>query len=267
MTSDFEFSRELGAAEQAARDAGAAIMARFRGKYDVHEKSKNNPVTSADLEANRIIRERIASTFPDDGWLSEEDADSERRLGLSRVWVVDPIDGTKEFIEGVPQFAVSIGFVVDGVAQAAVVYNPAQEEFFKGAAGQGAFLNNKPIHPTNRDRIDGARLLVSRSEPAKKFQVYVDRCVIDPIGSIAYRLAKVAGGDGDGTLTFRTIHEWDICAGVLMVEAAGGVVVDGEGKALRFNRQPARHRGVVAAGAALTPGLQGLWAAAMNDKK
>jgi myo-inositol-1(or 4)-monophosphatase len=267
VTIDFQFSRELGVAEEAAQQAGAAIMALFRGKYDVHEKSKNNPVTSADLEANRIIRDCITSAFPDDGWLSEEDADSERRLGLSRVWVVDPIDGTKEFIEGVPQFAVSIGFVVDGVAQAAVVYNPAQQEFFKGAAGHGAYLNDSPIHPTNREAIDGARLLVSRSEPAKKFQIYVDRCFIDPIGSIAYRLAKVAGGHGDGTLTFRNIHEWDICAGVLMVEAAGGKVVDGEGQPMRFNRQPARHRGVIAAGAALTPGLQGLWATAMADKK
>jgi len=267
VTSDFQFGHELGVAEQAARDAGAAIMALFRGKYDVHEKSKNNPVTSADLEANRIIRERIAKTFPDDGWLSEEDADNDRRLSLSRVWVVDPIDGTKEFIEGVPQFAVSIGFVVDGVARAAVVYNPAQEEFFKAAANHGAYLNDNAIRATTREEIDGARLLVSRSEPAKKFQVFVDRCAIEPIGSIAYRLAKVAGGDGDGTLTFRTIHEWDICAGVLMVEAAGGVVVDGEGHEMKFNRQPARHRGVVAAGAALTPGLQGLWASAMADKK
>jgi len=267
MTIDFQFSQELGAAEQAARDAGAAIMALFRGKYDVQEKSKNNPVTTADLEANRIIRERIADTFPGDGWLSEEDADSERRLGLSRVWVVDPIDGTKEFIEGVPQFAVSIGFVVDGVAQAAVVYNPAQEEFFTAAAGHGAYLNENAIRVTTRAAIDGARLLVSRSEPAKKFQVFVDRCAIEPVGSIAYRLAKVAGGDGDGTLTFRSIHEWDICAGVCMVEAAGGKVVDGDGRAMRFNRQPAKHRGVVAAGAALTPGLQGLWAAAMAERK
>ena len=267
MTIDFQFSEELKIAEQAARDAGAAIMSLFRGKYDVHEKSKNNPVTTADLEANRIIRERIAPAFPKDGWLSEEDADSERRLALSRVWVVDPIDGTKEFIEGVPQFAISIGFVVDGMAQAAVVYNPAQEEFFTGAAGHGAYLNDNAIRVTTREQIDGARLLVSRSEPAKKFQVFVDRCAIEPVGSIAYRLAKVAGGDGDGTLTFRSIYEWDICAGVLMVEAAGGTVVDGDGHAMKFNRQPARHRGVVAASAALTPGLQGLWAAAMLEKK
>jgi myo-inositol-1(or 4)-monophosphatase len=267
VTAESQFSEELNAAEQAARAAGAAIMGMFKGKYDVREKSKNNPVTSADLEANRIIRERIQKTFPQDGWLSEEDQDSSRRLALSRVWVVDPIDGTKEFIEGVPQFAISIGFVVDGRPKVAVIFNPAKAQFYKAVAGRGAFLNDGAIRVTARGDITGARLLVSRSEPAKKFQVFVDRCDIKPVGSIAYRLAKVAGGVGDGTLTFRTIHEWDICAGVLMVEEAGGKAVDGDGKAMMFNSQSAKHRGVVAANAGLTTELQGLWAEAMGDKK
>jgi myo-inositol-1(or 4)-monophosphatase len=93
--------------------------------------------------------------------------------------------------------------------------------------------------------------------------VFVDRCEIKPVGSIAYRLAKVAAGDGDGTLTFRTIYEWDICAGVLMVEAAGGKVVNGSGNDLLFNQREPRHRGVVAANVPLSAGLQGLWEAAM----
>jgi len=263
----FEFSAELAAAEQAARDAGVAVMGLFRGKFEVREKSKNNPVTSADLEANRIIRECIAKNFPNDGWLSEEDSDNADRLALSRVWVVDPIDGTKEFIEGVSQFAISIGFVVDGRPKVAVVFNPAKERFYQAAAGQGAFLNGAAIHVTARAEINGAALLVSRSEPQKRFQVFVDRCAIRPVGSIAYRLAKVAGGDGDGTLTFRTIHEWDICAGVLMVEEAGGKAVDGDGNSLMFNRQPAKHKGVVAANPSLTGELQGLWAAAVAARK
>lgn len=267
MTNNFKFNAELGAAERAARDAGVAIMGSFRGKFDVHEKSKNNPVTSADLEANRIIRECVQKNFPADGWLSEEDSDNSDRLALSRVWVVDPIDGTKEFIEGVPQFAISIGFVVDGRPKVSVVFNPAKDRFYKAAAGEGAFLNDAPIRVSSRNDIDGAALLVSRSEPQKRFQVFVDRCAIRPVGSIAYRLAKVAGGDGDGTLTFRTIHEWDICAGVLMVEEAGGKVVDGDGNPMRFNRQPAKHKGVVAANGHLTDGLQSLWAAAVADRK
>jgi myo-inositol-1(or 4)-monophosphatase len=267
LTNSFQYSEELAAAEQAAREAGAAVMSLFNGKFDVREKSKNNPVTTADLEANRIIRQRVLELFPADGWLSEEDQDNPERLALSRVWVVDPIDGTKEFIEGVPQFAISIAFVVDGRPQVAIVYNPAKERFYKAALGQGAFLNDETIHVSSRRDINGASLLVSRSEPQRKFQVFVDHCAIRPVGSIAYRLAKVAGGDGDATITFRNIHEWDICAGVLMIEEAGGKVVDGAGKPMRFNRELPKHRGVVATNSLLSEGLQNLWADAMAVKK
>lgn len=266
MTDAELYREELAVAESAARTAGALIMGLFKGKYDVQEKSKNNPVTTADLEANRVIRESIDKNFPGDGWLSEEDADNTDRLSVSRVWVIDPIDGTKEFIEGVPQFAVSIGFVVDGRARVAVVYNPAKERLYKASAGQGAYLNDQRIQVTTRREVDGAKLLVSRSEPQRKFQLFADRCEIKPVGSIAYRLAKVAGGDGDATLTFRNIHEWDICAGVLMVEEAGGKVIDGDGNPMLFNRESPKHRGVVAASMNLAPGLQGLWVQAMLQK-
>lgn len=263
---DSSYQEELETAARAAREAGSIIMGLFKGKYDVQEKSRNNPVTSADLAANRKICDIIRGRFPRDGWLSEEDKDSSERLRATRVWVIDPIDGTKEFIEGVPQFAVSIGFVVAGRPQAAVVFNPAQDHFYQAAAGRGATLNGRPIHVTSRERVDGARLLVSRSEPRRKFQVFVDRCAIEPVGSIAYRLAQVAGGEGDGTLTFRSIREWDICAGVLMVEEAGGAVVDGNGKVLMFNQPEARHRGVVAGNPILAQGLQSLWAKAMAEQ-
>jgi myo-inositol-1(or 4)-monophosphatase len=267
MTDNLPYGPELDSAERAAKEAGAVIMALFKGKYDVQEKSRNNPVTTADLEANRRIREAIQKNFPEDGWLSEEDTDGAERLKKSRLWVIDPIDGTREFIEGVPQFAVSIAFVEDGKPKAAVVFNPARGRFYKAAAGQGAFLNDQRIRVTPRQELDGARLLVSRSEPQRKFQVFIDRCEIKPIGSIAYRLAKVASGDGDGTLTFRSIHEWDICAGVLMVQEAGGSVVDGGGNPLTFNQRDPRCRGMVAANGTLSLGLQDLWARAMAAEK
>lgn len=267
MSENIPYREELDTAERAAKEAGAAIMGMFKGKYDIKEKSKNNPVTTADLEANRLIQEIVRTRFPPDGWLSEEDKDGGERLQMSRVWVIDPIDGTKEFIEGVPQFAVSIAFVENGRPKAAVIFNPAQDQMYKAATGVGAFLNDQPVRVTAHESIDGARLLVSRSEPQRKFQAFVDRCEIKPIGSIAYRLAKVAAGDGDGTLTFRSIHEWDICAGVLMVEAAGGRVVDGSGNGLLFNQPEPRHRGVVAANAPLSKSLQHLWAEAMSQTK
>jgi len=267
MSENRLYSDEMATAERAAREAGAIVIGMFKGKFDVQEKSKNNPVTSADLAANQKIHEIIRERFPADGWLSEEDQDSSHRLGVSRVWVIDPIDGTKEFIEGVPQFAVSVGFVVDGRPKVSVVFNPAENRFYKAEVGQGAYLNEQIIRVRTQQEIDGALLLVSRSEPRGKFQVFVDRCEVQPVGSIAFRLAKVAGGEGDGTLTFRSIHEWDICAGVLLVEEAGGMVVDGGGKPLTFNRREPRFRGVVAANARLAHGLQGLLAKSLEEKK
>jgi myo-inositol-1(or 4)-monophosphatase len=267
MTMVLHYDEELNTAERAAREAGQIIKNLFKGKFDVREKSKNNPVTTADLEANRKIREIIQERFPEDGWLSEEDADDTRRLASSRVWIVDPIDGTKEFIEGVPQFAVSIGFVVGGRPKVAVIYNPVEDRLYRAAIGRGTELNGKRIRVAGRREIHGALLLVSRSEPLRKFQVFVDLCEIQSVGSIAYRLAKIAGGEGDGTLTFRSIHEWDVCAGVLMMEEAGGKVVDGNGKTLVFNRRDTKHHGIVAANERLTDEIQTLVARVLAQKK
>ena len=261
-----EYDDELNTATRAAEEAGRIIRTLFKGKFDVHEKSKNNPVTSADIEANHKIREIIQGRFPDDGWLSEEDQDDTRRLQSSRVWIVDPIDGTKEFIEGVPQFAVSIGLVEDGRPKVGVVYNPVENRLYQAAAGEGARLNGERIFVNSRQNIQGALLLVSRSEPLRKFQVFVDLCEIQSVGSIAFRLAKVGGGEGDGTLTFRNIHEWDICAGALIVEEAGGKVIDGSGKALLFNGRDAKYHGIVAANQELADGLQALVAQVLTSK-
>jgi myo-inositol-1(or 4)-monophosphatase len=261
-----QYAEELNTAEQAAREAGRIISTLFKGKFDIHEKSKNNPVTTADLEANRKIREIIQGKFPEDGWLSEEDSDDSRRLTSSRVWIVDPIDGTKEFIEGVPQFAVSIGFVVQGRPKAAVIYNPVEDRLYKAVAGEGAELDGERVRVTPRRELHSALLLVSRSEPLRKFQIFVDLCEIQSVGSIAYRLAKVASGEGDGTLTFRSVHEWDVCAGALMVEEAGGKVVDGNGRALLFNRRETKHHGIVASNEKLTDEIQGLVAKVLAVK-
>ncbi len=267
MTTDLLYKAEMDIAERAAREAGSVIMSRFRGVFDVRDKGRNNLVTTADIEANQQIREIVQSQFPQDGWLSEEDKDSSHRLVSSRVWVVDPIDGTKEFIEGIGQFAVSVGFVVDGAPKAAAVYNPVENSLYRAAAGQGAYLNDQRIRVNPCSGVDGALLLVSRSEPKQKFQIFLERCRIEPVGSIANRLAKVAGGDGDGTLTFRSIHDWDICGGALIVEEAGGRVVDASGNSLVFNRRDTRHRGIVAADRPLAKELQQMVADVLLHKE
>src|SRR5262249_45085675 len=138
---------------------------------------------------------------------------------------------------------------------------------YKAAAGQGAYLNDQPIRVAARAEIDGALLLVSRSEPQRKFKVFIERCNVKPVGSIAFRLAKVAGGDGDGTLTFGSIREWDICAGAMIVQEAGGLIINGNGETMTFNQPECRFRGVVAANPTLVWGLQTLVAKALAQQE
>jgi myo-inositol-1(or 4)-monophosphatase len=264
---DNDLSEELRTAERAARKAGEAIMAFYGKDYRIEEKFKDHPVTTADLEANLKIQEVILGRYPEDGWLSEESQDNLKRLNTSRVWVIDPIDGTKEFIQNVPQFAVSIGLVIEGRPALGVVYNPVEEQLFMAVRGAGATLNEFPIRVSQRGEEEGARLLVSRSEPRFKFRLLTDLYNLEQIGSIAYRLALVAGGKGDGTLTFHTIHEWDVCAGVIIVQEAGGVVVDADGKDLRFNQPDPLFHGLVASNETLTFGIQKILIRALEDSR
>jgi myo-inositol-1(or 4)-monophosphatase len=262
-----DLSGELRTAERAARKAGKTIMALYGKDYRIEEKFKGHPVTTADLEANLTIQEVILGCYPEDGWLSEESQDNLRRLSASRVWVIDPIDGTKEFIQHVSQFAVSIALVIEGRPALGVVYNPVEEELFMAVRGGGATLNESPIRVSPRGEEERARLLVSRSEPRRKFRLLEDKYRLEPIGSIAYRLALVAGGRGDGTLTFRSIREWDVCAGVMIVEEAGGVVVDGDGRDIRFNQPDPFFRGLVASNKTLTYAIQKILRRTLEESK
>jgi myo-inositol-1(or 4)-monophosphatase len=262
---EFNYAAELETAERAAREAGAIIMGYYGKEYRIEQKGKNNPVTVADLEANLKIQEVLLGRYPEDGWLSEESKDDLKRLKAKRVWVIDPIDGTREFIEGIPQFTVSIGLAVDGRAVAGVVYNPAQEKLYKGGQGAGATLNGKPIYVTPRADVQGSALIVSRSEPKKRFQPFMDLCKVETVGSIAYRLALIGGAEGDAMLTFRALHEWDVCGGVAVVEGAGGVVIDGRGEPIRFNREDSLCRGMVAANPMLAKSFHAMLAKSLAE--
>lgn len=253
---DDNLSEALQVALKAAREAGGTIMGLYGKDYLVEEKAEGQPVTAADFEANQTIEKIILGNYPGDGWLSEESRDDASRLEKSRTWVIDPIDGTKEFIECVPQFSISIALVVDGTVALGVVYNPAAEELFAAVRARGATLNGSTIKVSDRKDPAGARLMVSRTEPRSKFAPFEDRYLLDPVGSIAYRLALVAAGQGDGAITFRSIHEWDVCAGVMIVEEAGGVAMDGEGESLRFNQSEPLFRGLVASNRELAPAIQ-----------
>lgn len=230
-------AEELRAAERAAGEAGAIIAELYRSDYQVREKSRGNPVTTADLMANRAIREVLAGRFPDDAWLSEEDADDAGRLDRSRVWIVDPLDGTREFIRGVPEFCVSIGLALHGSPVLGVIYHPLRRELFAAVRGGGTRLNGEPVQVSRPGNGERPCLLISRAEPRKRLEDLAREFALEPMGSIAYRLASVARGDAHATLTFRRVREWDVCAGIVVVEEAGGCAMAGNGERPAFNRR------------------------------
>jgi myo-inositol-1(or 4)-monophosphatase len=239
-------SRELEFAVEATRSAGDLILSYFQKSFQVREKSKDNPVTSADLAADAFLREAFARRFPKDGWLSEETADDRRRLSCRRVWVVDPLDGTKEFVRGLPEFALSLALVEDGRPALAVVFNPSTGQLFHAQAGAGAFRNGTPARVSARKRFANARLLTSRSEHGL-FRGLEDHCRIRRLGSIAYKLALVSSGEADIVMSFRPKNEWDICAGSLLIQESGGVITDLQGNGFQFNKAAPLVRNVVAA--------------------
>ena len=247
----------LQMAISAAWAAGEVIMRHYRSAYQAWEKSPNNPVTTADLEADYLLCTRLTDATPQHGWLSEETSDNPERLDKRYLWVVDPLDGTQEFINGVDQFGVSIAFVGEGQPLLGVVHNPATGELFTGIVGQGPSYNRIPSHALSQ-RTDplGARLMVSGTEiNTGMWKASQGRFELQPVGSAAYKLARLAAGFGDAYVSLKPKHEWDVCAGVALVLAAGGRVTDLEGRPILFNQPDVRLHGVVAANATLHASL------------
>lgn len=237
--------QELKVAEEAARAAGIEV-ARFRregvryGRKDGYEL-----VSEADVKAGEMLHAALTAAFPGDGWLSEEDADSAERLGHDRVWIVDPIDGTREYLQGLPEYAISVGLVINGVPALGVVYNPATEDMQAATCLEPV----ERVPARLKQRYD---VLVGRGE-----QHYDNVPPLPPgartkgIGSVAYRLALLAAGTGDAVLTGYGRSEWDVAAGAALCFAAGLRVTDVLGDPMRFNQPDPHIRGLLVAEPAL----------------
>jgi myo-inositol-1(or 4)-monophosphatase len=243
------FVKELAVAIEAARAAGAALRRWFDGGYTVRHKDRghDDPVTDADTEANSIIRAHIDRAFPQDGWLSEETRDSPARLAKSRVWIVDPMDGTREFVRRIPEFAVSIALADAGDPVLGVVYNPIHDELIAGTRGQGITLNGVPARVTDQDELNRALVLASSSEfDAGEWNEFRGELQFTVVGSVAYKLGLLAAGQCDATFSLRPKNEWDVCAGHALVYEAGGRMTDRFGAPLRFNRPEPAFPGTLA---------------------
>jgi myo-inositol-1(or 4)-monophosphatase len=236
-----------------ALDEAVGVLSQFvSGRVKADRKpSDQSLVTEADRCVNRVLRESLLRD--QEGWLSEEDPDDFERLKKHRVWVVDPLDGTREFIAGVPEWSISIAMVEGGRAIAGGVRNPATGEIFLGSKETGITYNGRQAQASKKDRLEGAVVLASRTEVEDgewaRFQEA--SFVIHPLGSVAYKLARVAAGLADATWTLNPKSEWDVAAGVALVEAAGGHVQFLPNLTPTFNRKLTRLPGLVACGTLL----------------
>jgi len=229
------------------RAAGKEALRMAVEGFETVKKADHSPVTSADLAVNQILESRLRSTFPDDGWLSEESPDDLDRIRRTRVWVVDPIDGTKAFIDGEPEFCISVALIEHGRPIVAAVFNPSVDELYTAIRGGGLYLNAESVTPP---AIHGDQQPVIAMSPWEQ-QIgrlsSVDGMANSrPMRSIAWALALTASGRIQGLATLEPENEWDVAAGALLIEESGGGVCDGNGRALVFNQTEPRYQGTIA---------------------
>ena len=235
----------------AAKAAGEIAMRHFGSKPRVWDKDEGaGPVTEADLEVNAYLEGFLKDARPDYGWLSEETDDTADRLETKRQFVVDPIDGTRAFIDGSKDWAHSIAIIEAGRSIAGVVFLPARSELYVASKGSGAFLNDVVIATGVQDELANATVLTTKpTMHAANWRGGVPPRFGKAFrSSLAFRMCLTASGRFDAMLTLRPAWEWDIAAGAIIVEEAGGTVTDRNGSRLKFNNSTPKLDGVVAGG-------------------
>lgn len=242
---------ELEQIKALVRRAGDIVRVHHDQPDAVAWKSADDPVTLADHAVNAFLVEALAAAFPDDGILAEESKDDGERLGKRRVWCIDPLDGTKEFIARNGEFSIMVGLAIAGVAMLGVVYQPIQNFMYSGIRGVGAWMDGRPLHGSEIESLAGMRLVVSRShrnpitdEIKETLGITEERIS----GSVGLKCGLIARGDADLYLhPAPGIKEWDTCAPEAILIGAGGKMTDCWGRPLVYNqRDVARHGGIVA---------------------
>lgn len=246
MSDSTDLNADLELLRAVAAEAGNIAMGYFRKEPKVSWKEGMSPVTEADLHADAYLRETLLAARPGYGWLSEETVDNPVRLSRRRTFVVDPIDGTKAFIDGRDLWCVSVAIVENGVPLVGVLDCPARGEVFEAATGQGGFLNGRrlslgPVHQP--PRLSGAKVFVSAFATAAN----VTPEQAGHVPSLAYRIAMIADGRLDGTFIKPNSHDWDLAAADLILTEAGGEIRQADGTKPAYARQKTVH-GVLAAG-------------------
>jgi len=234
--------------ESIVREAGRLALAGWPGDghvLDHWEKTPGSPVCELDLAVDAFLKKELSALLPAAGWLSEETADAPARLGDQLVWLVDPIDGTRDFIRGRDGWAISVALVNTSRPLLGYLYAPARRreeggEFWFGEAGKGSWRNGRRLTASRRDSLTGARVPADRLARDD-----ADLVIVEKPNSIALRMAMVAADDADLLATLRWGYEWDIAAAGLIAREAGATVTDAFGKPLNYNKHDPRAFGVL----------------------
>jgi myo-inositol-1(or 4)-monophosphatase len=230
------------------REAGLLALSTFGTPINSWTKAGSSPVCDADIAVDRLLRERLTGDGTNIAWLSEESADDPARLDARYVWIVDPIDGTRAYLAGLPDWAVSAALVDNGRPVAASLFAPAIDEFFMAAADKGATCNGAAIAATQGRQLAHARIAGPKSFLERLARVAPPLTVMPRVRSLALRLARVAQGAFDVAVAGANSHDWDLAAADLLVHEAGGALTSLGGAAVTYNLPVPRHGMLVAAG-------------------
>jgi myo-inositol-1(or 4)-monophosphatase len=253
-----EASEIAQALAHAVQEAGGLALSKFRTTFRSWTKGQSSPVSEVDVAVNDLLRERLAALAPDYGWLSEETADDPARHDARRVWVVDPIDGTRAFIAGSPEWTVVAAVVEEGRPIAGAIFAPALAALFTAGRDAGARRNGESIAVTPGDAIDGARMVGPKRQIERLSPVTSRMEALPLIRSLALRFVRVAEGTIDLTFASDNAHDWDLAAADLLVHEAGGALTTLAGRSLLYNGTEPVHGALVAAGRARHAALIGL---------
>ncbi len=244
---DSSLTGDAALLKETVREAGRLALSMFGTDVRNWIKGASSPVSEADIATNDLVERRLRTATPDYGWLSEESADDAVRLGKRRVWIVDPIDGTRSYLAGRSDWCVSVALIEDAAPVLAAVFVPVSDEFFFAARGQGTTLNGVKVHAAKGTALDFARVagpkpLVERLAASKEITLH------PRIGSLALRLCRIADGTLDAAFAGGQSRDWDLAAAHLIVQEAGGNMTALSGDPILYNRPDVAHGILVAAG-------------------
>ena len=237
---------DLALLRDIVRQAGAIAKAAFEANDSKQwNKADSSPVTEADIAVNDFLAKALRDARPSYGWLSEETKDDHSRHACPRSFVVDPIDGTRAFIDRTPNFAVCAAVIEKGQSIAGVVFNPLKDELYEASLGGGARLNGKPIRVSDPNEIAGIKMV---GYPRKFRRLDFPDMNVRVANSMAYRMCLVASGEADATIAFTPKSDWDVAAAALIAAEAGAVVTNIRGEAPHFDTETTSGLGVICAG-------------------